>query len=164
MRAQVSDPDGLGSLVLKYRVDPDTNYSTVSMTYNGAGAYSATIPGQSSGALVAFQIQAADVATPPAVSTFPNDAPLRECLVRFGETNPNTGRVGTYHFWITQATNQRWSTREKNSNEPLDATFVYGNSRVIYNAGALVQRQSLAYPGLQWAAQQHLRLRAAVSR
>ncbi len=147
VRAQVNDPDGLGSLVLKYRVDPGTNYTTVSMTYNGAGAYSAVIPGQASGALVAFQIQAADAATPPVVSTFPNDAPARECLVRFGEANPNTGRVGTYHFWITQATNQRWSSREKNSNEPLDATFVYGNSRVIYNIGALYSGSPWHTPG-----------------
>jgi len=125
VRAQVHDPDSIASLALKYRVDPGTNLTVVSMSYRGAGIYSGTIPGQSAGALVPFQIQASDGASPPAVTTFPTDAPARECLVRFGETIPNTGRIGTYRFWITQATHTRWTSRERNSNEPLDATFVY---------------------------------------
>src|SRR5204863_1533041 len=33
VRAQVHDPDGLASLVLKYRVDPGTNVTVVSMAY-----------------------------------------------------------------------------------------------------------------------------------
>ncbi|PYK99901.1 MAG: hypothetical protein DME19_07015, partial [Verrucomicrobia bacterium] len=147
VRAQVHDPDGLASLLLKYRVDPGTNFNAVSMTYSGAGIYTAIIPGQSANALVAFHIQAADNASPLTTATYPSDAPTRECLVRFGETIPNTGRVGTYRFWFTQATNNRWTSREKNSNEPLDATFVYGNSRVIYNIGALYSGSPWHTPG-----------------
>ncbi len=147
VRAQVHDPDSLASLVLKYRVDPGTNVTVVSMSYRGAGIYSGTIPGQSAGALVAFHIQAADNASPPVATTFPNDAPARECVVRFGETIPNTGRIGTYRFWITQATNTRWTSRERNSNEPLDATFVYGNSRVVYNIGTLYSGSPWHTPG-----------------
>ena len=137
----------LASLALKYRVDPGTNLTVVSMSYRGAGIYSGTIPSQSAGALVAFHIQAADNASPPVATTFPNDAPARECLVRFGETIPNTGRIGTYRFWITQATNTRWTSRERNSNEPLDATFVYGNSRVVYNIGTLYSGSPWHTPG-----------------
>src|SRR5207249_2879928 len=147
VRAQVHDPDGLASLVLKYRVDPGTNVTVLIMGYRGAGIYSATIPAQSAGALVAFHIQAADNASPPVATTFPNDAPTQECLVRFGETIPNTGRIGTYRFWITQATNNRWTSRERNSNEPLDATFVYGNSRVVYNIGTLYSGSPWHTPG-----------------
>ena len=147
VRAQVGDPDGLAALVLRYRVDPGTNYTDLGMTYNGAGIYTATIPGQGASALVAFCIRAADNASVPATSQFPNDAPARECLVRFGESVPSTGRVGTYRFWITQASNNRWTTREKNSNEPLDATFVYGNSRVVYNIGALYSGSPWHTPG-----------------
>jgi hypothetical protein len=147
VRAYVNDPDGLASLVLKYRLDPATNFTAVSMSYNGAGIYTAPIPGQAAGALVAFHIQAADNASPVVSTTFPNNAPARECLVRFGETIPNTGRIGTYRFWITQATNNRWTSRERNSNEPLDATFVYGNSRVVYDIGALYSGSPWHTPG-----------------
>lgn len=147
IRAQVADPDGLASLVLKYRVDPSTNLTSVSMTYNGAGIYTGVIPGQGANTLVAFHIQSGDNGTPAVATTFPDDAPTRECLVRFGETIPNTGRVGTYRFWITQATNNRWTNREHNSNEPLDATFVYGNSRVVYNIGTYYSGSPWHTPG-----------------
>ncbi len=147
LRAQVGDPDGVASLVLRYRLDPATNYTDVSMAYNGAGLYSGTIPGQAAGTLVAFYIQASDYSQAPVTTLFPKDAPSRECLVRFGETLPNTGRVGTYRFWITQATINRWSSREKNSNEPLDATFVYNDYRVVYNAGTLYSGSPWHTPG-----------------
>jgi hypothetical protein len=145
--AQVSDPDGLASLSLQYRLDPDTNFTAVSMSYNGAGVYSATIPGQAAGTLVAFHLRATDNAAPAVTTLFPREAPGRECLVRFGEGLPNTGRVGTYRFWITQATNQRWTSRQRNSNEPLDATFVYNDSRVVYNIGALYSGSPWHTPG-----------------
>ena len=50
-------------------------------------------------------------------------------------------------FWITQATSTRWTSRERNSNEPLDATFVYGNSRVVYNIGTLYSGSPWHTPG-----------------
>ena len=30
-----------------------------------------------------------------------------------------------------------WGGREKNANDPIDATFVYGDSRVVYNVNTL---------------------------
>lgn len=140
--AQVQDPDGLASLVLSYRIDPATSNSSINMVDDGTGGdavagdgiFSATIPGQGSGTLVAFSIRAVD--SPGATANFPADAPVRECLVRFGESQPS-GNFGTYRIWMTQATVNRWASREHNSNEPLDVTFVYGNQRVIYNAQSL---------------------------
>ena len=132
--ARVNDPDGLASLVLKYRVDPSTNLNLVNMVNNGAGLYSAAIPGQAAGTLAAFHIQATDHFTPAASTLFPNDAPTRECLVRWGDPAQG-GNFGTYRLWITQATFDRWREREKLSNKPLDGTFVYGTQRVIYNMG-----------------------------
>ena len=146
VRAQVSDPDGLASLVLKYRVDPATNLTTVAMMYSGAGFYSATIPGQSAGKVVAFHIQAADGAATSATTKFPNDAPTRECLIRFGETQP-AGTFGSYRLWLTQGTFNRWSSRLKLDNGDLDATFVYGDQRVVYNIGALYGGSPWISPG-----------------
>jgi hypothetical protein len=144
--AQVSDSDALAKLQLKYRVDPSTNYTVASMVNNGAGFFSATIPGQAAGALVAFYIEAQDNFEPRAATRFPDDAPLRECLVRFGDTVV-ANNFGNYRFWITQATLDRWIARERLSNHALDTTFIYGNARVIYNVGAQYAGSPYHAPG-----------------
>lgn len=77
-------------------------------------------------------MQAVDSFAPAGTTKFPIDAPGRECLVGFGEGNP-VGTLGTYRTWITQSNATYWANREKNSNEPLDASFAYGNFRVVYN-------------------------------
>jgi hypothetical protein len=131
--ARVSDPDGTGAVALQYRLDPSQTLTTVAMSPAGAGWFTAQIPPQSSGTLAAFRVTATD--SPGASATFPSDAPARECLVRWGDTTP-AGSLGAYRLWMTQATRDRWTVREKNSNAPLDITFVYGGVRAIYNASA----------------------------
>ncbi len=110
------------------------------------GLYAGTIPGQPAGTLVAFRILASDAASPPATAVFPADAPRREALIRFGErTLPEA--FGTYRLWITQANVDQWAAREKMSNEDLDVTFVAGDHRVIYNAGAHYSGSAYTSPG-----------------
>jgi len=140
---RVSDPDGVQSVTLRYRVDPDATLLNAAMVDDGTGGdalagdgvYTALIPGQSAGKLVAFRIEATDGFAPAATTQFPSDAPIRECLVRVGEAPP-TGGFGTYRLWLTAATVTTWAGREKLSNEDLDGTFVYGDHRVVYNIGA----------------------------
>ncbi len=131
--ARVSDPDGVGTASLQYRIDPSPTLTSVAMTPVGAGLFSAQIPAQALGTLAAFRIAATDA--PGAAALFPNDAPARECLVRWGDPKP-AGSLGAYRLWMTQATLDRWAARDKNSNAPLDVTFIYGGARAIYNAGA----------------------------
>ncbi|HEX2746507.1 MAG TPA: CotH kinase family protein, partial [Verrucomicrobiales bacterium] len=142
--ARIDDADGVGLALLKYRLDPQTAVSTVVMSYRGAGLFSAEIPQQTGGTLAAFTIHAFDSAG--AASSFPANAPSRECLVRWGEP-ATTGTLGAYRFWMTEATRSRWASRLKNSNTPLDVTFIYGNSRVIYNAGAQYSGSPFHTPG-----------------
>ena len=143
--ANVSDPDGVQSLTLYYRLDPATNYTAVPMKDDGTGGdavpgdgvFSATIPGQAANQIVAFYISATDslgAATRfPAIR--PNDnEPVRECVVMFGDGNPG-GSFGAYHLWLTQANTNRWSNLAALSNERIDCTFV-NDTRVIYNMGA----------------------------
>ena len=60
--ARVVDPDGIGSVLLHYRIDPTNTLFDVPMLDNGQGAdvvagdqiYTAEIPGQRAGKLVAF--------------------------------------------------------------------------------------------------------------
>jgi len=142
--ARVEDADGVAQVLLRYRVDPASTTVPVPMVDDGTagdvragdGLYSAWLPGQASGTLVAFHVVATDAAVPAMTGRFPTDAPMRECLVRFGETRPG-GTLGTYRLWMTQATFNQWSARHKLDNTPLDVTFAYDDTRVIYNAQAL---------------------------
>ena len=144
---RVADPDGVAAVALRYRLDPSQTTNTATMTDDGLGAdalagdgvYSGTIPGQSSGKLLAFTIEAIDGAGTPAASRYPEEALPRafpaECLVRFGDP-ASSGGVGSYRIWMTDAVLSEWTSRHRRSNEPLEVTFVYEDNRVIYNAGA----------------------------
>lgn len=145
--ATVSDPDGVEEVILAFRVDTTGGASQeIPMRDDGLapdawqddGIYSASIPGQTSGRLVAFHVEATDrKLNQPASSTFPADAPTRECLVRFGDPNAPNG-FGDYRLWFTRDTLARWtaSSRPKSSNEPLDVTFVYNGERAFHNVEA----------------------------
>lgn len=136
--ARLDDPDGLSLARVHYRIDPSSIYETVAMRYRGAGLFSAELPAQAAGTLIAFRLSAHD--TRAAASMFPDAS--SEALIRWGEPTP-TGNLGVYRIWMTAATRSTWTSRLKNSNTPLDVTFVYGNSRVIYNATA-------QYSGSPW--------------
>ena len=146
VKANVNDPDGLSTVVVKYRLDPSTTYSSVALTNNGDGTFSGVIPGQTSGTMVAFYIQATDGFASPAIGTFPNDAPNRECLVRVGEVQP-TGNFPVYRIWMTQATLNSWLSHNHMNNSPFDVTFVLNNDRVIYDTEALYAGSPYIAPG-----------------
>ncbi|WP_205880830.1 lamin tail domain-containing protein [Limisphaera ngatamarikiensis] len=144
--ARIEDPDGIAGAVLRYRVDPGTNWMNVPLSYRGGGWFSADIPGQPLNTLVAFYLEAYDGGSPSRSRRFPEDAPERECLVRFGDP-PSAPRLASYRIWITRKNLDRWATREKQSNHPLDCTFVYADSRVVYNAGTLYSGSPWHTPG-----------------
>lgn len=160
--AIVNDPQGLSSVRLQYRIDPDVNYTSATMRDDGTGGdavandgvFSGTIPGQSSGAMVAFYIEARDTQNalgtfpqdmlPPSGlnRTWPTDAIIREGLVRWGEVQM-PGDFATYHLWVSAVNSNRWHHRDTQNNTSMDGTFVYNNNRVIYNALPL-------YSGSPW--------------
>jgi len=138
--AQVADPDGVGDVTLRYRVDPSAGTTDVPMTDDGTGTdltpgdgiFSASIPGQSGGSLIAFEVLAEDADAAPASSMFP---PQGECLIRFGDLAAGA-TFATYRMWITQASLNEWDSQPYRSNDPFPITFVYNGTRAIYGAGA----------------------------
>ena len=144
--AQVSDPDGLSDLVLRYRRDREDEYRSVPMSYRGAGAYTATIPGQSNRTIIAFYVEATDAHSISASSQFPKNPLNRECLIRFGESTIRSD-FGTYRVWIANDNLNTWRRREKLSNELMDTTFVYGNFRAIYNTLSRFRGSPFVRPG-----------------
>ena len=134
---------------LLWRVDvgnnPAPSYTVVPMVDDGTGGdalaqdglFSATIPGQSSGTVVAFLVQAQN---PLGASTiFPMDLKdnagvPRECVVGFGDAIP-TGSFMHHHMFITQNWANRWGNGGGVSHELHDFTWVDGGSgRIIYDA------------------------------
>lgn len=140
--AQVDDPDGVASVTLRYRQDPGTELTPVTMRDDGTegdavpgdGTYSAWIPAPGAPRLVAYTVEALDRGAAPAKAVYPPGAPARECLVRFGD-GTSSGAFGTYRLWVTQANSDVWRNRPVLSNEPVDCTFVYGNARAIPGSG-----------------------------
>jgi hypothetical protein len=152
--ARVHHPDEATTVRLRYRVDPGATLNHVAMRDDGTGGdavardglYSATLPGQAAGVLVAFHIEATNHVNPPSLATFPNNAPTRECLVRFGESVP-AGNFPSYRIWMTQASYNAWDSRNNLNNTLNDVTMVFGNHRVIYNAGAVYAGSPYIAPG-----------------
>jgi hypothetical protein len=133
--ARVSDPDGFSAPQLVWRVDPATTTTSTPMHDDGLdgdelagdGIYSATLPGRANG-MVDFHVEAQDLAASSASSAFPNDAPKRECLVRWGDAAP-FGSFGHYHLWSTSAGPNPGQDRAYR-----DCSIIY-DMRTIYNAG-----------------------------
>jgi hypothetical protein len=140
--ARISDPDGIASARAIARVDGSGTVLDISLRDDGSGGdavpgdglFSGQLPGRSSGTLMAFRIEARDSAARAATRLFPSDAPARECLVRWGDPVP-AGSFGHYHMWSTATTEANRRRFHPLNNVYNDLTFVYGNDRVIYNAG-----------------------------
>ncbi len=138
--ARVSDSDGIGSVSMIWRTEPNATTTTSVMRDDGTngdvlagdGIYSGTISGRSSGTMIAFRIQATDAAQSAVSARFPVEAPARECLIRWGETIP-FGTFGHYHMWNTVAVQTQRKLALDNTYR--DCTLVYNDHRVVYNAG-----------------------------
>ncbi|HXI53470.1 MAG TPA: lamin tail domain-containing protein, partial [Candidatus Saccharimonadales bacterium] len=166
---RATDPNGIGSLMLRYRLENGATAVTPAMftgrlmldngTFGDAiaadGIYSATLPGQPVSGSISFYIEAVDslgatnrfpqdvFPAPGLPRCFPNDAIARECVVRWGETMM-PGSFATYHLWLTYANSNRWANRLPHlNNAQIDGTFAYNNSRVVYNSLPL-------YAGSPW--------------
>ncbi len=135
---------------LLYRVDtqPTSNPSYTTVVMNdfgvagdalaGDGLYTATLPGQPAGTVVAFLVQAVDLTT-GAKAVFPqvlndNSGLPRECVVVFGDPIP-AGTFGHWHLWLTQNWINHWINQAGLGNGCSDATLVDGGGRIIYNIG-----------------------------
>lgn len=127
-----------------YRLDPLDTLFDVEMNDRGRegdpvahdGIFTTTLPGQSAQSLIAFHITAGLPDSPPdLVGFFPQQAPIKEALIRVGSLN-RAPYFGTYHLLMTERNRITWRQREPLSNEPIDTTLVYNDQRVVYNVGA----------------------------
>ena len=152
--ARLDDPDGIGTATLSWRAQPVTTFTSTPMRDDGLdgdlapsdGVFTGTIPGQTSGTLVVFRVEAGDGAVPPAVAAFPPDTPAHDCLVRVGDP-VQAGAFASYRLWMTSTNANLWTNRENFGNEPVDVTFVYGGVRAVYGCGAWYAGSEASTPG-----------------
>ena len=141
--ARITDPDGLAKVTLHYRIDSEKTTTEVEMVDDGTaqdqvandGIFTGQLPAQTMAKLVCFWIEAEDELEDAQTSTYPSNAPARECLVRMGTNPTKLNELGQYHFLINQNASLQWSKNHKRSNTPLPVTMVYNGERVIYDAG-----------------------------
>ena len=141
--ARITDPDGLAKVTLHYRIDSEKTTTEVEMVDDGTaqdqvandGIFTGQLPAQTMAKLVCFWIEAEDELEDAQTSTYPSNAPARECLVRMGTNPTKINELGQYHFLINQNASLQWSKNHKRSNTPLPVTMVYNGERVIYDAG-----------------------------
>lgn len=141
--ARATDPDGVASLSVHYRLDSSGVPAVMEMNdrgidgdaVEGDGEFSATLPPFTSGDLVMFHVEARGIRN--GVASFPSVPLASEALIRYGEKEPE-GDFGTYRIWIPKAAVTQWMSRSSAgiNNRPIGVTFVYNHSRVIYGAGA----------------------------
>ncbi len=137
--AVAADVDGIAGIKVNYKVEPSATNTALDMNDSGQngdatggdGVYTATLPKQVSGKMVAFWLSAVDGLGVEA--RFPHDAPDRTALYRVGEPNPSS-TLDRYHVWMPAATVTALQTAPKMSNEMLDITFVLNNTLIFYNS------------------------------
>jgi hypothetical protein len=151
--ARVTDKDSLNQVLLYYRSEGSSGFSTTEMVDDGSGndlisgdsIFTGTIPGATGGTMRAFYIAAFNGF---ALTRYPTqlqpsaEAPERTCLVRVGDSLLAT-RFATYRIWLSDDVINAFRSRPNLSNELLDCTFVYNDTEVFYNVG-------LRYRGSPW--------------
>ena len=154
LTARIRSASGAPVVRANYRLDPTATIRTLVMTDDGTGGdevagdglFTATLPGQSAGTLVAYTVEARESLGATAATQFPAAEAGGEALIRFGEVQP-AGNLPTYRVWITQATFNTWNSRHHLNNTPLNGTFVLGNQRVIHNTAVLYAGSPYIAPG-----------------
>jgi hypothetical protein len=128
--ARLHDPDGLAQAHLVYRVQGQAVTNRVAMRPCAAGFLAAEIPAGCPPARWSLSHRAEDCGVPAARRPLSGRRPGPRMSGGFSE--PLDSRAfGIYRFWMTQENIDYWTRRERASNAPVDATFIYGNDRVL---------------------------------
>jgi len=130
--ALVKDIDGISSVQAFYRVDGTASFSSMAMQETGGGTYTAQLPSQANGTLVAFYIQATDGLG--ASNTFPADSGEQQCLYLV-VSSPKQSNFPVYYILMPSATRQKFSSWPRMSNHLLPCAFIYDETEIYYNCG-----------------------------
>ena len=135
---RATDPDGVASATLNYRVNPETAFTSMPMTLAPDGAWKASISGQTAGKIVHFFISAQDGL---GVATFaPAKGPDSRALYQVADAQGSA--LPAHELRLIQLDAERdfmFQATNVMSQERLGATVIYNRSEVFYDAGLRLQ-------------------------
>jgi hypothetical protein len=135
---RASDPDGVASATLSYRVNPTPNFTPTPMTLQTNGAWTAEIPGLPAGRIVQFYVTATDMLG--ASATAPAKGPDSRALYQVADSQGSTLPVHELRLIMLDA-DRDFMLNPTNvmSNARNGATLIYDRTEVFYDAGARLQ-------------------------
>jgi hypothetical protein len=150
---RVDDARGGAQIYLVWQLDGSAAVTRTPMRDDGRegdlhphdGVYTATIPGQPAGILVAYRVEAwgADTAT----NSLPVSGAYQhpQALVRFGDPQQG-GDFGVYRIWMRAADVAAWDAEPNECNQLWPATFIWGGFRAIHSAGIRFRGSTFSRP------------------
>jgi hypothetical protein len=132
--ALLSDPDGLGSVSLFYRINSGA-WQNVAMSTGADGRHAAVIPGQAAGALVQFYLSATDLAG--ANAKWPAAGDKGGAFYRVNDGNADvSGLRGTLRILLSPADEVTlFSSTNRMSNQLFAGTIIEDERIVYYGCG-----------------------------
>ena len=132
-----TDPDGIGTATLFYRLNGATTFSTAPML-SGQGRWSAVLPAQAAGAIVQFYAGVTDSAG--AASFLPAKGPDSRALVQWRDSQ--TSALTAHQLRLIMLTADRtflFNNLNRLSNDRVPATLVYQGNEVFHDVGVRLQ-------------------------
>jgi hypothetical protein len=148
--ARAADPDGLGTLTLRYAVNGGS-FTAVSMTPVGDGAtFTGVVPGQAAASVVRFYVSATDAAALPQTSYFPADGATSHALYQVNDSLAATNGLHNMRVVMDPA-DKALLYQENNlmSNERLGCTVIYDENEIYYDVGVRLKSSERGRPSDQ---------------
>lgn len=131
---RASDPDGVASATVNYRVNPAVTFSSVPMTLQADGSWTASLPGQSAGKTVQFYVRAQDGLGAAAFA--PAQGPDSRALYQVADSQSTN--LPAHELRLIQLDADRdflLNTTNVMSQQRLGATVIYDRAEAFYDAG-----------------------------
>ncbi len=152
VRSRVSDPQGLGSVALRYSVNGAVVFQSVPMTADADGFHRGTIPGQSGNAITQFYVEASDAAAVPATAAWPAAGPNSRALFRVNDGG-STPSKQNFRVITTNADATAIARPEDiMSNRRRGCTIIHNEQEIFYDSrirlrGSMFSRGDLTTSG-----------------
>ena len=131
---RASDPDGVASATLSYRVNPAITFTNVVMVLQADGVWTGTVPGLTAGRIVQFYVTAQDGLD--ASGFAPGKGPDSRALYQVADTQG--AKVPAHELRLIQLNADRdflLNATNVMSQQRLGATVIYDRSEVFYDVG-----------------------------
>ncbi|MFN0126785.1 MAG: lamin tail domain-containing protein [Verrucomicrobiales bacterium] len=149
---RVSDPQGLGTVAVRYSVNGAATFLSVPMTTTPDGRHTATIPGQNANAIIQFYLEAEDAAPVPAAATWPAAGPASRALIRVNDNRAVPTKQNLRVITTAADATALANSVDMMSNQRRGCTIVHNERDIYYNGkvrlrGSMFSRSSFATAG-----------------